>query len=137
MTFGALYVISGMKLERRIKGTLILLIGLMSACSGSSKEGGGLIGDWIRAEDSLSCVNSFHRDGTFSGHCFDNGLETWVFSGDWSVHGDVLRYQYKESSLDRVPAGTEDTDKIIAVAPDYYIVEGGDGVQRKYRRSVK
>jgi hypothetical protein len=118
----------------RLSQIVTLLFGLISGCGASDKA--SFFGNWVRSEGTLSCENSFHRDGTFDGRCMDRGLETWSFSGQWQVAGKTLSYEYKESSSKQIPPGTKDVDEVVAIAPNYYVVKGLDGAPRRYQRST-
>jgi hypothetical protein len=130
----------GMKLEGLLfsKKWLLPMLGGLFFCSlARASDCDDLLGDWHRTQGAVTCENSFRKDGTFDGRCANGSAVLWEFSGNWTVSGDVLQYEYKKSSLVRIPAGTKDADKLIAVTPGYYIVKGTDGVQRRYDRSLK
>lgn len=129
----ALFVIFGRKLGRPLSSAAsmsVLLFGLIGACG---KAGSTIVGSWVRTDGSTTCTTTFDPDGRFSGRCLDQKTTPWTFSGVWSIDGSKLTYEYQESSLKQIPAGTKD-DTLVAIANDHYVVEGRDGVRRDYRR---
>ena len=81
-----------------------------------------------------AALYTLRKDGTFAGEVKRKGEATWKFAGRWSLAGDVLNYTYTKSSLDRVPAGSVDQDKLIELKKDHFIVITLDGSRRKYMR---
>jgi hypothetical protein len=93
-----------------------------------------LIGRWRYADQNQSCVLQFRKNGTFAGEAKLKNEVRWKFAGRWSLAGNLLNYTYTESSLDRVPAGSIDQDKLIEITKEYFVVKAFDGSQRKYTR---
>ena len=118
----------------RIASALIALFLAPMLASADASKGGLLIGRWRYADQNQSCTYTLRKDGTFAGEVKLKGEPTWKFAGRWSLTGDVLNYTYTKSSLDRVPAGRVDQDKLIELKKDHFIVITLDGSRRKYMR---
>ncbi|HEY6111979.1 MAG TPA: hypothetical protein VIV62_05655 [Chthoniobacterales bacterium] len=92
------------------------------------------LGHWRHADENLSCDYTFAEDGTFTGNIAQHGTIVWMYAGKWSLAGDTLNYEFTKSSLEQIPVGTTDQDKIIEMTKDYYIIQARDGSRRKYSR---
>ncbi|HEV3409657.1 MAG TPA: hypothetical protein VG095_05150, partial [Chthoniobacterales bacterium] len=77
---------------------------------------------------------TFMEDGTFHGSVGRKGQVVWAFSGKWSLDGDTINYEFSKSSLERVPDGTTDRDKLVEITKDAYVIEARDGKRRTYSR---
>ena len=94
-----------------------------------------LIGHWSYADEHLISEYTFREDGTFTGQVTQDTKVIWTFAGKWSLTGDTLNYEYTKSSLERIPVGTTDHDKLLEVTKDHYIIEARDSSKRKYSKT--
>ena len=111
---------------------IIVLLTCAAAIASPTKD--QLIGHWGYGDEKLGSEHTFRADGTFTGTVIKDGNVAWRYAGKWSLVGDILNYEYTESSLERIPVGTTDRDKLIEITKDYYIIEARDGSRRKYSR---
>lgn len=93
-----------------------------------------LVGHWRFANERFSYDYYFGDDGTFSGSVTRDGQLAWTFAGKYKLEGDTLNYEYTKSSLERLPEGTRDHDKLVEFDKDHYLIEAQDGMRRKYER---
>ena len=93
-----------------------------------------LLGRWHYADEKQSCTYTFSSDGTFAGEVTEKSRVIWVFAGKWSISGSSIHYEYTQSSLERVPAGSTDEDKLVEIGHDYFVIVAFDGSHRKYHR---
>ena len=118
----------------RIPSTLIALFLVPVLAFADASRHDLLVGRWQYADQNQSCALQFRKDGTFAGKAKLKGGVMWKFSGLWSLAGNLLNYTYTESSLDRVPVGSIDQDKLIEITKEHFVVKAFDGSQRKYTR---
>ncbi len=118
----------------RIAAILIALFLAPVPAFADAGKGNLLVGHWRYADQNQSCTYTLRKDGTFAGEVKRKGEATWKFAGRWSLTGDVLNYSYTKSSLDRVPAGSVDQDKLIEITKDHLVLITLDGSRRKYTR---
>lgn len=83
------------------------------------------------------CQYVFARDGTFHGEVAIGGRTVSQFRGIWNVSDMRLLYRYTGDALGKIPAGATDEDKLLAVSDDAFVIEAGDGSQRRYERVKK
>lgn len=114
--------------------TSFVFVLLTCAASLASPTKDQLIGHWRCTHKQLTSEHTFRADGTFTGSVAEDGKVAWTYAGKWSVVGNILNYEYTESSLERIPVGTIDRDKLIEVTKDYYVIEARDGSRRKCSR---
>jgi len=97
---------------------------------------GQLTGHWRYTDDTGGVTSdyTFAADGTFTANIVQHGKVSWEWAGKWSLDGNVLHYEFTKSSLAQLPAGTKDSDKVVEVAKDYYVILPGDGHKRKFER---
>ncbi len=74
------------------------------------------MGEWRYADEIKGCHYIFNRNGTFAGDVVYHGKTVSKFTGRWSVEGDTLLYNYISDTLDKIPAGATDRDKLLSVA---------------------
>ena len=119
-----------------IRLILFFLLSLAaSAVAGLIKD--ELVGHWRYANERLACDYVFLGDGTFTGDVSHEGVIVWTYEGTWSISGDVLNYKYTKSSVEQVPAGHTDQDRVIEITEDHYVVETRDGSKHRYWRVTK
>lgn len=119
-----------------MKIALALIASLMVAgCSNlAATRPSGLAGEWRYIDPIQSCRYVFEKDGTFSGEVTYRGVRVSQFKGKWAVEGDQLRCEYTADVLRRIPPGTRDTDKLLALTKDHFVIEVADGSKRRYAR---
>ena len=93
-----------------------------------------LVGHWRFANERFSYEYYFGDDGTFSGSVTRDGQLAWAFAGKYRIEDDAIIYEYTKSSLERIPDGTYDRDKLVELDKDHYLIEAQDGMRRKYER---
>ena len=93
-----------------------------------------LLGHWRYSDDKQSSEYVFHDDGTYSSNVGQHGKIVWELEGVWSLVDDTIYYTLTKSSLERIPVGTKDQDKIIEITRSYFVIETTRGGRRKYVR---
>jgi hypothetical protein len=126
-------------MSRRLRISLSLIIAaIFGACTASNMRD-ALIGTW-HAEgpgpngEVLATTEVFSENGNFEGYGDVNGRRHWNYEGEWSLSRDLLRTQYTESDLAKIPVGTKNVDRIVEISTDYLIMENEQGVQRRFVR---
>jgi len=109
-------------------------LALISCATGNSPAKNKLAGKWRSAQGPQAAEYVFAPDGTFRGRVTAGSSVLSDFTGKWSLREGVLFYEYTGDRLGRIPTGTLDQDKIIAIAQDFYLIEARDGSKRKYVR---
>ena len=114
---------------------LLLCFLTLSACASvESKARTNLVGDWHYRDQTQSCHYSFGTDGRFSGEVTMQGKLVSKFTGKWSVQGDRLLYVYASDALGRIPVGATDSDRLLKIEKNWFLIEAADGSQRRYER---
>ena len=111
--------------------SLLLLCALSAAIAGPSKS--WILGHWRYAEENHSADETFCADGTFTGNVAIGGTVVWRYSGTWSIVGDMLNYQYTQSSLQQIPVGKTGGDKLIEISKDHFVLQTANQEQHTYR----
>jgi hypothetical protein len=93
-----------------------------------------LVGEWRYADATQNCQYVFAADGSFSGTVALRGKKISQFTGRWRLEHSRLMYVYTGDALGRIPPGSTDQDKLLAIAPDRFEIEAADGSRRTYRR---
>jgi hypothetical protein len=93
-----------------------------------------LIGRWHYAGEKESCTYTFRSDGTFAGEVSGKSKVVWIFAGKWSISGDIVHYEYTQSSVDGLPIRNPDDDKLLEIGRDHFVIVAFDGSHRKYQR---
>jgi hypothetical protein len=93
-----------------------------------------LAGEWRYKDKIQSCHYVFNNDGSFHGEVIYHRKLISKFTGRWAVQGDTLRYNYLSDTLNRIPAGAIDRDKLLSVQKDAFTIEAADGSKRTYSR---
>ena len=107
----------------------------MTSCvSFESRAKSTLAGEWHYRDNTQACHYAFHRDGTFSGDVTLKTRTVSRFAGKWTVRGDRLLYLYTEDAFGRIPAGATDSDRLLRVEKDAFVIEAADGSRRRYER---
>lgn len=99
---------------------ILMCVFSISAYCGDSR----LIGTWQSqtAADLVTTI-TFLADQTFEGQVERNGISEWKFKGRWQVTDDTIEYEYLESSLDRIPVGTKDSDVLLGLGENKLILK--------------
>lgn len=93
-----------------------------------------LVGEWVYRDNVQACHYSFHEDGTFSGDVTFKARVVSKFAGNWAIRGDQLLYLYTKDVLGRIPPGSTDSDRLLRVGKDAFVIEAADGSRRRYQR---
>ncbi len=93
-----------------------------------------LVGDWHYRDRNQACHYLFGSDNRFSGEVTVRGKLVSKFTGKWSVQGDRLLYVYASDALGRIPVGATDSDRLLKIEKDWFLIEAADGSQRRYER---
>lgn len=117
-----------------MKTVLLLSILLVASCATDTVRS-HLVGKWLYTNQSETCEYIFHENGTFSGYVTSGGAILSRFAGTWSVYNGTILYQYSNDALGRIPVGTRDSDKLITIAKNYFVIQAADGSRRKYVRT--
>jgi len=108
---------------------------LLVSCTTFKSDGQRqIVGEWRYTDRVKSCRYVFERDGSFRGEVIYHGKLWSKFTGRWFVQGDSLMYRYMSDSLNHIPAGTTDRDKLLVVQGDAFTIEAADGSRRTYKR---
>jgi hypothetical protein len=113
---------------------IAICIVFLSSCAAFLPKTARLNGSWRYSDARQSCEYEFRRDGTFRGTVELGGKTVSRFAGRWRVNGDRLMYLYTDDALGRIPPGSTDEDKLLAIAPDHFEIQTADGTHRSYRR---
>ena len=93
-----------------------------------------MVGQWQWTDSRHTAEYVFLRDGTFTGFVTGDGAVLSRFTGKWHVREGAILYHYISDKTGRIQAGTRDRDKLLAAAPDHFVIEAADGSVRKYVR---
>ena len=119
-----------------LKTVLVLSVLLVASCATvGDTERSHLVGKWLYTGRTETCQYVFHESGTFSGYVTSGGSILSRFAGTWSVHNGAIFYEYTNDVLGRIPVGTRDSDKLVTIAKNYFVIEAADGSRRKYVRN--
>jgi hypothetical protein len=120
-----------------VNAILILAIALSAGCASISDSTAAepLVGRWRYADSAQICEYEFLKDGKFVGYVSARGKMLSQFSGSWSLGGGAIHYLYTFDLLGRIPPGTRDQDRLVALKKTYFVIEAGDGSRRKYLRT--
>jgi hypothetical protein len=92
------------------------------------------IGHW-RARRGVYCCDWILRDdGTFAAKISVLGIPILRPTGIWSVEGNELVSIYSDDWFNLVERGRKDTDRLLEVAEDYFIIMEREGSRRRYER---
>jgi len=115
----------------------ILLLCFLSLAACASVELGArsaLVGDWHYHDQAQTCHYLFQSDGRFSGEVTMQSKLVSKFTGRWSVQGDRLLYVYASDALHRIPVGATDSDRLLKIEKNWFMIEAADGSHRRYER---
>ena len=112
----------------------VSLFALTSCASLDSRAKSTLVGDWVYQDNVQACHYSFHQDGTFTGEVRFKARVVSKFAGHWAIRGDRLLYLYTKDVLGRIPAGSTDSDRLLRVEKNAFVIEAADGSRRRYQR---
>jgi hypothetical protein len=119
-----------------MKIVVALTLCLLASCAGfQTTSPNSLVGEWRYADKIQACHYVFGRDGTFHGDVVYRGKTISKFTGRWSVSRDTLLYTYISDTLNRIPAGATDRDRLLRVDKEFFVIEAADGSKRKYLRA--
>jgi hypothetical protein len=116
--------------------SLVLFLFILSLASAASAapENNWIVGHWRYAEQGRSSDYIYRGDSTFTANVALQGKVVWKFAGTWSIDGDMLNYQYTQSSIPQVPVGKKGGDKLIDISKDYFVLQTVNHEQRRYNR---
>lgn len=117
--------------------TILALFSLLafSSCATVDRQTKSqLIGDWQYSDASQSCHYSFKPDGLFSGEVTRHSRPVLKFAGRWKIEGNALNYVYLREAFGRIPPGTTDTDILLEVKNDSFLIRAANGDRRRYLR---
>jgi len=118
-----------------MKIVVALTLCLLASCADlQTTSPNSLVGEWRYADKIQGCHYVFDRDGTFRGDVVYHGKTISKFTGRWSVSRDTLLYTYISDTLNRIPAGATDRDRLLRVEKEFFVIEAADGSKRKYLR---
>lgn len=118
-----------------MKTVFALALCLMASCAAFQPIAEStLVGEWRYTDKIQTCHYVFKRDGSFHGEVTYHRKLISKFTGRWSVQNDSLLYNYISDTLDRIPAGAIDRDKLLMVQKDSFTIEAADGSKRRYTR---
>ena len=118
-----------------LKAALALTALLLASCATvGPPRGSKLLGKWRMTNPQATVDYTFMKNGTFSGRVTAAGRLVANFTGNWSVEGDEILYEYTSDTAGGIAPGTRDRDKLIQIAPDHFVIEARDGSRRKYIR---
>ena len=118
-----------------MKTVAALTVCLLASCAGlPPASSSSLVGEWRYADKIQACHYVFDPNGTFHGDVVYHGKTISKFTGRWSVKRDFLLYAYTGDTLNRIPAGATDQDRLLRVEQESFIIEAADGSRRKYLR---
>lgn len=90
------------------------------------------IGHW-RVRWSVICFDwIFRDDSSFVGKCSVFGIPILRLTGTWSIDGNKLVSNYGKLLL--IAGGQKDTDTLLEVAQDYFILVTRGGIRRRWER---
>lgn len=90
------------------------------------------IGHW-RVRWGVLCFDwIFSDDRSFAGKFSVLSIPILRLSGTWSIDGDKLVSIYDKFLL--MPAGHKDTDRLLEVGQDYFILVTTGGTRRRWER---
>ena len=93
-----------------------------------------MVGHWSYAERGRAVDIVYKPDGTFLGNISLQGKVVWEFAGMWSLVGDMLNYQYTRSSLRQIPPGKSDSDRVLEVTSNSFLLQTNSGSKHRYLR---
>jgi hypothetical protein len=112
----------------------IFLLSLAACASLEHQRRAELVGHWRYSDAAQSCDYSFRADGSFTGHVRHRAKIVSKFTGRWSIRGNALLYTYTSDVFGRIPPGATDTDQLIEIKPDSFLINAANGDRRRYRR---
>jgi hypothetical protein len=113
---------------------LFAAVALASCAAPPTRTEAQLLGEWRYADSSQLCQYSFSADGTFRGYVSVQHRRVSEFTGRWAVRDNLLLYEYTGDALGKIPAGSRDQDRLLAVAADHFEIQAADGSRRRYER---
>jgi len=98
------------------------------------REESKLVGRWRSTDRQHTAEYAFFDNGTFNGSVTGRGALISKFTGNWSLRAGAILYKYTGDEMKRIPVGTKDSDKLLRIGHDQYIIEAADGTIRTYQR---
>lgn len=109
--------------------TLLLLSGVAFGVAGSAdaSRASGLVGHWTCSErlpDGRELVTdtTLTADSRFAGNAYIAGQRVWTYAGSWRLDGNLLVWNYDQSSRPMPESMKTDTDEIVALNPGALIL---------------
>jgi hypothetical protein len=93
-----------------------------------------LVGRWRSTDRQHAAEYTFFENGTFKGSVTGGGALVSKFTGKWSLRAGAILYEYTGDEMKRIPVGTKDSDKLLRIGRDQYVIEAADGTIRTYQR---
>jgi hypothetical protein len=116
---------------------LVLTLGaliLASCATVGEREESKLIGRWRSTDRQHTAEYAFFDNGSFKGSVTGGGALVSKFTGNWSLRAGAILYEYTGDEMKRIPVGTKDSDKLLRIGRDQYVIEAADGTIRTYQR---
>jgi hypothetical protein len=110
---------------------------LASCATVGEREEGKLVGRWRSTDRQHTAEYEFFDNGTFNGSVTAGSALVSKFTGNWSLRAGAILYEYTGDQMKRIPVGTKDSDKLLRIGRDQYIIEAADGTVRTYQRTKR
>lgn len=109
---------------------------VVSCSTAGNKSEIKLVGRWHSSDNSGNKAEyEFFGNGTFSGSVRSNdGSLMSDYTGRWRLRDGTILYRYTSDKTGRIRVGTTDSDKVLRIDRDYFVIEAADGSVRKYLR---
>jgi hypothetical protein len=118
-----------------LKLVLALSTLILTSCSTvGGREESKLVGRWRSTDRQHTAEYAFFENGTFNGSVTGGGALVSKFTGNWSLRAGAILYEYTRDEMKRIPVGTKDSDKLLRIGRDQYVIEAADGTIRTYQR---
>ena len=116
---------------------LLLVLGalILTSCSTvGGREETKLVGRWRSTDQQYRAEYTFFDNGTFNGSVTGGGVLISKFAGKWSRRAGAIFYEYTRDEMERIPAGTRDSYKLLRIGRGQYVIQAADGTVRTDRR---
>jgi beta-glucanase (GH16 family) len=87
-------------------------------------------GTWISSEQipeqgQVDTLMTIKADGSFSGSLLVNNETVWTFSGNWTLDGNAINWEYTESSLVLLVEDRSEVDTVLSLGQDEMELKSG------------
>jgi beta-glucanase (GH16 family) len=101
-----------------------------------------ITGTWISSEQrpeqgQVDTLMTIKVDGSFSGSLLVNNETVWTFSGEWTLDGNAINWEYTESSLVLLVEDRSEVDTILSLGQDEMVLKSGRWRSVRALRRVK